>query len=149
MKIKLIKILTIIALVTGGVLTSNAQEFGVRFGGINGNGGIGVDAAFETGEYSRFHTDIGIYKLGVGLNGLWDFVNRPLSSEALNWYVGIGPTMYFGSNSWLGISGEIGLEYRFLSVPIAFGIDWRPTYWLANNTRFGGDSFGINMRLVF
>ncbi len=146
---KLIKILSIIALVTSGVLASNAQEFGVRFGGINGSGGIGVDAAFETGQYSRFHSDIGIYKLGVGLNALWDFVDRPVSDEALNWYVGIGPSMYVGSRSWLGISGEIGLEYRFLSVPIALGIDWRPTYWLVNNTRFGADSFGINMRFVF
>lgn len=148
MKLKLTKLMAIIVILAGGVLTSNAQEFGVRFGGINGSGGIGVDAAFGLGQYSRIHSDLGIYKNGLGLNALWDFVNRPLSDEALNWYLGIGPSMYIGNNSWLGISGEIGLEYRFLSVPIAFGIDWRPTYWLANNKRFGADSFGINIRFI-
>ena len=48
-----------------------------------------------------------------------------------------------------GISGEIGLEYRFSSVPIAIGADWRPTLWVVGETKFGADSFGLNIRFVF
>ncbi len=149
MKKLLLKILFGVAIFSGTVLTSNAQEVGVRFGGVDGGGGVSVDAVFPAGQYSRFHTDLGFYKNGVGFDVLWDFVNRPLANEALNWYFGIGPSTYFGNNSWLGLSGEVGLEYRFKEVPIAVGVDWRPTYWFANDSRFGADSFGINLRIVF
>ena len=149
MRTKCIKIIVVFAFTFGIVYMSNAQEIGVRFGGINGSGGVSADAMFKAGQYSRFHADLGLYKNGMGLDILWDFVNRPLGNEALNWYLGIGPSTYIGNNSWLGASGEIGLEYRLNAVPIAIGVDWRPTYWLANKTGFGADSFGINLRIVF
>lgn len=149
MKKVYVKILTIIIITTFTVLTSNAQEFGVRFGGINGVGGASIDAVFGNREYSRIHADLGFYKNNIALDVLWDFINRPVGGEALNWYMGVGPSLYFGHHSWLGVSGELGLEYRFNVVPIAVGVDWRPTFWLVKNSGFGADSFGFNIRLVF
>lgn len=149
MKGSLRKLFIVAAIVIGGVLSSNAQEIGVRFGGTNGAGGAAIDAVFSAGQFSRIHADLGFYRGGVGIDALWDFLYKPLNGEAFNWYLGAGPSTYLGDSFWLGISGEIGLEYRFSSVPIAIGADWRPTLWVVEETRFGADSFGLNVRFVF
>jgi hypothetical protein len=149
MKKNLRKLLIVATFLFAGILASNAQELGVRFGGTNGAGGAAVDAIFGLGQFSRVHADLGFYNGGVGIDALWDFVYRPLSGEAFNWYLGAGPTTYIGDDFWLGLSGEIGLEYRFQGVPIAIGADWRPTLWIVEETKFGADSFGLNVRYVF
>lgn len=149
MKRNLRKLFIVAAIVIGGVLSSNAQEIGVRFGGTNGAGGAAIDAVFSAGQFSRIHADLGFYRGGVGIDALWDFIYKPLNGEAFNWYLGVGPSTYLGDSFWLGISGEIGLEYRFSSVPIAIGADWRPTLWVVEETRFGADSFGLNVRFIF
>ena len=86
---------------------------------------------------------------GVGVEALWDFIYRPLSGEAFNWYVGAGPSLFLGDPFLLGISGEIGLEYHFNEVPIALGADWRPTFVIIENTDFSAGGFGFNVRWVF
>jgi hypothetical protein len=128
---------------------SNAQEIGIRFGGINGYLGPAIDGVFSAGPFERIHADLGFFQGGVGIDALWDFVHNPINGEAINWYLGVGPSTYFGKDLYFGVSGEIGLEYRFEKVPIAFGLDWRPTFWLIEETKFGSGSFGVNFRFVF
>lgn len=149
MKRKITRLFVVIAIATFTVITTNAQEIGVRFGGTNGAGGAAIDGVFEAGQFSRIHADLGFYRGGMGADALWDFIYRPLGDEAFNWYLGVGPSLYLGDDFWLGASGEIGLEYRFETVPISLGIDWRPTLWIVEETKFGADSFGLNVRFVF
>ncbi len=132
----------------GAVFNSNAQEIGVRFGGVNGYLGPALDAVFTAGPFDRIHADLGFFQGAVGIDAVWDFVHNPINGEAINWYLGVGPSTYFGKDLLLGLSGEIGLEYRFENVPIAFGLDWRPTFWLIEDTKFGSGSFGVNFRFV-
>lgn len=142
-------LLFIMVFIAGAALTTNAQEVGVRFGGTNSAGGAAIDAVFGTGS-GRIHADLGFYREGVGVDVLWDLLYKPLSGEAFNWYLGVGPTTFIGNDFWwLGVSGEIGLEYRFSGAPIAIGADWRPTLWVVEETKFGADSFGLNFRFVF
>jgi hypothetical protein len=128
---------------------SSAQELGIRFGGTNSHGGAAVDGVFALGQFSRIHADFGIYEGGVGIDALWNFLYKPLGGEAFNWYLGVGPSTYIGDNFELGVSGEIGLEYRFNNAPIALGADWRPTFWIVDETSFGAGSFGLNIRYIF
>jgi hypothetical protein len=139
----------VLAIVIGGVLSSNAQEVGIRFGGTNSFGGAAIDGVFGVAEFSRIHADLGIYEGGVGIDAIWDFLYKPLGNEAFNWYLGAGPSTYIGDDFWLGISGEIGMEYHFSGAPIALGFDWRPTFWIIDETSFGAGSFGLNVRYVF
>lgn len=128
---------------------SNAQEFGIRFGGVNGYFGPALDGVFSAGPFDRIHADLGFFQGAVGIDAVWDFIHKPINGEAINWYLGIGPSTYFGKDFLIGASGEIGLEYRFEKVPVAFGLDWRPTFWLVEETKFGSGSFGVNFRFVF
>jgi len=143
------KLILTIALIAGIAFTSNAQEVGLRFGGSNGLGGVAVDGVFSMGQFSRVHADLAFWDGYMGLDALWNFIYRPLGEEAFNWYVGVGPSTLIGNEFWLGASGEVGLEYRFKEVPIALGLDWRPTFWIIDDTHFGANSFGLNVRWVF
>lgn len=142
------KIFLIAIIAITSVLAGNGQELGIRFGGTNGYGGAAFDGLFNMGQFSRIHTDLGFYKGGVGIDALWDFLYKPLGTEAFSWYVGAGASTYIGDDFQIGVSGEIGIQYYFNSVPISLGFDWRPTMWITN-TRFGADSFGLNVRYVF
>ena len=124
----------------------HAQEIGVRFGDIIGNN-VAVDAVFGSKGY-RIHADVS-FGDGVGAEALIDFVVKPLKGEAFHFYMGAGGFTWLGDPFRLGFSGELGLEYRFNSVPIAIGLDWRPSLRLIDKTKFLADRFGFNVRFVF
>jgi len=142
------KILFVVFLLAVGLTITNAQEIGVRFGLISGNN-VALDGVFSTSKFSRIHADVSFGGNGVGVDALWDFLYRPINGEAFNWYVGAGANTFLGDPFMLGIIGEAGLEYRFNSVPIALGLDWRPNLVVIQTTGFVFDSFGFNIRWVF
>lgn len=128
--------------------TASAQELGLRVGDVLGNN-VAVDGLFTLGEFSRVHADLSFGKNGVGIEALYDFLYRPLGAEAFNWYVGAGPSMFIGDPFYLGFSGEIGLDYHFVEVPLSLSLDWRPTFWLIEETDIRAGGFGLNVRYVF
>jgi hypothetical protein len=127
---------------------SGAQELGVRFGDVT-VGNAAIDAVFGLGQFSRVHADVSFGDSGVGIDALWDFVYRPLGGEAFNWYAGFGPYLWIDDPFWLGVVGELGLEYRFKNVPIAIGADWRPGFSIIDETGFHTGGFGFNVRYRF
>jgi hypothetical protein len=142
------KVLIALALIAGTISFTNAQELGVRFGNISA-GNVAIDGMFSTGEFNRIHADVSFGGGGVGIDALWDFLYRPLGGEAFYWYAGAGVFTFIGDRFDLGIIGEIGLEYRFNTVPIALGLDWRPYFKIIDDTSFGAEGFGLNARWVF
>jgi len=135
----------ILALTSLLSFSAKAQEIGVRWGEVLSNHWA-VDAMLGVGEFSRVHADVS-FGNGVGVEALWDFLYRPLG-ESFNWYIGAGPSVYINDPLWLGVSGEVGLEYHFDGAPIAIGADWRPTFWIIDDTDFETGGFGINVRYV-
>lgn len=141
--------IVIIVFATLALTTMQAQEVGIRFGGTSGVGGVALDAVFGTGA-SRIHANLGFYgDRGIGVDVLWDLIYKPLGGEAFYWYLGVGPSALLGDPFYLGVSGEIGLEYRFNTVPIVIGADWRPTLWVVEKTDFSPQGFGLNVRWNF
>jgi len=125
----------------------SSQEVGVRWGEVLGND-IALDMMLRSGGGHRLHADLS-FGNDFGLELLWDVLYRPLGSSNLNWYVGVGPSMLFSDPFFFGISGEVGLEYRFAKLPIALGADWRPTWQIVEDSNFETGGFGINARFVF
>ncbi|MFV0291195.1 MAG: hypothetical protein ACK5IJ_09950 [Mangrovibacterium sp.] len=132
-----------------GFATVNAQEVGIRFGN-GGENNVAVDGIFGLGQFSRIHADVN-FGSGLGIDALWDCLYRPLSDfQGFNWYAGFGPSLYLHNSYFgLGVSGEVGLEYHFADLPIALGIDYRPTFWVLEDTNFYAEGFGFNIRYVF
>lgn len=141
------KLLVLSAIFIASLSAASAQELGIRFGDVLGND-VAIDGIFSLGEFSRLHADVS-FGNDVGIEVLYDFLYRPLGDvQGLDWYVGAGPSLYLGDPVWLGVSGEVGLEYHF-DFPLALGLDWRPTFWIIDDTDFNGSSFGLNARYVF
>jgi hypothetical protein len=141
------KLFTVLALVLASQVAFS-QEVGIRFGDVLGND-VAIDAIFKTSQFSRIHADVS-FGNGVGVDVMWDFLYKPFSieGEGFNWYLGAGPSIYINDPFYLGVSGEVGIEYQF-KFPMAIGIDWRPTFWLIEETDFHAGGFGVNLRYVF
>lgn len=135
-------------LIVGVATLSQAQELGIRFGDVTG-GDVAVDALFTTSQFSMIHADVSFGNNGVGVDALWDFIYRPLGDIPMNWYMGVGPTVFLGNVVELSASGEVGLAYNFADVPISLSADWRPAFVLIETTSFQAGRFGINLRYVF
>jgi hypothetical protein len=141
------KLILLFAFVTVCTVTK-AQELGIRFGDVVGND-VAIDALFSTGKFSRVHADVS-FGDGVGIEAVWDFLYRPLSGEAFNWYAGVDATTFIHDDLFLlGANGEIGLSYKFNGVPISLSADWRPVFYIIEDTDFRADGFGVNVRYVF
>jgi len=140
---KLIGILAFVAVCSA----AQAQELGIRVGDALGNN-VAVDALFGTGKFSRIHADVS-FGSGVGVEALWDFLYRPLGGEAFYWYAGVGASMLIDDPFLLGASGELGLSYTFNNAPISISADWRPTFYIIEDTDFHAGGFGVNIRYVF
>jgi hypothetical protein len=140
------KLLFVVCLLCVMSAAGFAQEVGVRFGNISG-GNVALDAVFSTSKFSRIHADLS-FGDGVAIDLIWDFFYQPLGNEAFNWYIGVGPYSFLGSPFELGLTAEIGLEYRFKGIPLAIGGDWRPFLRIIDNTDVGWNGFGLNVRLV-
>ena len=141
------KIIFALSFVFISIFSSNAQELGFRFGDVTG-GNVAIDVAIPMGETTRIHADIS-FGDGLGIDLLWDFIYQPLGEENLHWYAGLGPYTFLGSPFQLGAVGELGLEYKFDEIPLIIGVDWRPYFRLIDNTNFGLNSFGVNLRWGF
>jgi hypothetical protein len=146
---KILRITVIMTFISlAAIQMGQAQELGIRFGDAMANkSSVAIDGVFALGKFSRIHGDVS-FGNGVGVELLWDFLYRPIEKSPINWYVGVGPSLYLGSPFALGASGEIGVEYRFQEAPIAIGLDYRPTFVLVETTAFV-NSFGFNIRYVF
>jgi hypothetical protein len=127
---------------------SGAQELGVRFGDIASGNNVALDAIFSAGKFSRIHADLS-FGSGVGIDAIYDFIYKPLGNEAFNWYLGAGPYVRISDPFWLGVAGEIGLEYSFKSVPISLSADWRPGLNIIETTSFRYWGSGFNVRYKF
>jgi hypothetical protein len=140
---KLLILLFVVACVSMG----KAQELGLRFGDAIG-GNVAVDGVFSSGKFSRIHADIS-FGDGLGLEALWDVIYRPLGADGFDWYLGVGPYLFIGDPFELGVSGELGIEYHFKDIPLALGVDWRPTLRLIDDTDMLWGKAGFNIRYVF
>ena len=124
-----------------------AQEVGLRFGDMDGNN-IAIDAVIPI-EQRRIHTSVS-FGDNVGLDVLYDFVVAPVfKNSGFNYYAGIGLTSLFASDFKLGVMGELGFEYRFRSVPLVAGLDYRPAVIVVDKMDFVYANFGFNFRYRF
>lgn len=107
-------------------------------------------------SYKTFLTESNALELLAGYrgySGIYSYfsvgalyeIHKPISDvEGLSWYYGFGASVQFftydddyffdddNGSVGLGISGVIGLDYKFPSAPVNLSLDFMPTF------RFGG-----------
>lgn len=109
---------------------------GEAIGGFRGFVGYSY---FSLGALVQYHKDLG-------------------SVEGLRWYAGGGASAYFwrynlifteASNTSFGISGCVGLDYKFADFPVNITFDWVPTIFINGyDSGFRATYGGLGVRYV-
>jgi hypothetical protein len=137
------KVLSVFVLLFMFVAVSQAQEYnsaiGLRLGtplSVSYKKFISEQGAFE--GVAGFRSFAGYSWFNIG--AYYQHHNEIASVNGLRWYYGAGANVYFwsydasfidaGSSTSIGISGVLGLDYKFEDIPLNLSIDWIPTFFV-------------------
>ena len=147
-------LLTTLLIISGILInkTASAQDYRLALG-VRLSNNVPTLSSSITGKY--FVTDKnaieGILAFGnrFGLGALLEF-HRPFSTvEGLSWFFGAGG--YVGwedSDTYLGPTGVLGLDFKFPSVPVNLSIDWKPELDILPAVNFVPEAFAVTIRFV-
>lgn len=96
----------------------------------------------------------------VALEGLFSFdpvaigvlaeVHQPINTTpGLRWIVGGGGFVRLNHDFGAGVQGILGLDYKFINVPLNLTIDWKPELDFSNDFRFEPAAVGLSARFTF
>ncbi len=87
-------------------------------------------------------------------------IHKPFSTEGLQWFYGGGGYLGF-VKSWnpnklknetdvnVGAQGVIGLDYKFVNLPLNLSLDWKPELNLVSDINFEPAAIGFTARFTF
>jgi hypothetical protein len=87
---------------------------------------------------------------GININGLYQH-HFPLENITNNlyWYAGGGAGLWLsGRGVFLGLMGNLGLEYTFMDIPLSIGLDWTPSIFLSYADPFAPAYGGLYARYI-
>ena len=87
-------------------------------------------------------------------------LHQPLSSPGLSWYYGGGAYLAFlktvntttqktTPDPNFGAQGVIGLDYKFMNIPLNISLDWKPELNIVNDINFVPAAIGFTARVTF
>jgi hypothetical protein len=96
---------------------------------------------------------------GFRIVGLYEIHGDIGGAPGLKWYVGPGAHVGFydanksdndgSGNTYFGIDGVLGLDFKFNKVPINLSIDWQPVFEFGDGRGFYGNWGGLGIRYAF
>ena len=153
------RLLSVLSFVVLFFLSSYAQDY---------NSAIGLRFGYPSSvSYKKFVSDHGAFEGVVGfrsysgfssinIGAYYQYHNDIGTIPNFRWYYGGGANIYFwntrntfiknNSSTSLGISGVIGLDYKFEEIPINVSIDWMPTVLFAGYEKGFGANGGLAVR---
>lgn len=147
----------------------NSQVYYEKAVGLKLAWGFGVTGKYFLNDEAAIEAIVRYRDFGFGvydyywlnIQGLYE-IHKPLESVAdgLQWYFGGGAYVGFyggdfdypGSDfnsTFIGLSGVLGLDYKFANVPINVSADWIPSFNIVGGGGFTGESGGLAVRYTF
>jgi len=95
----------------------------------------------------------------LSLGALYE-IHKPFSTEGLQWFYGGGGYLGF-VKSWnpnkqknetdvnVGAQGVLGLDYKFVNLPLNISLDWKPELNLVSDINFEPAAIGFSARFTF
>jgi hypothetical protein len=91
----------------------------------------------------------GLVSVGPAAVGLLGEVHQPVSTvPGLRWLYGGGGFVGFTGDISAGLQGILGLDYKFVNIPLNLSVDWKPELDLINEFRFEPAAVGISARFT-
>lgn len=150
------KINLLFALILFTVAGASAQTYSTAIGAkfYTGNGSVGgINIRHSTAEHTALEGSLLFFSGGVGIEGLYEYQAPIAGAEGLQYYVGGGGMLGFGTGKFnhnstsfaLRLTG--GVDYKFADAPIDVSLGFDPFFYLAPST--GSNlSLGIGLRYV-
>ncbi len=99
------------------------------------------------------------FSTAVALEGLFSFrpvaigalaeVHQPVSSTpGLRWLYGGGAFVYFDNGAGGGLQAVLGLDYKFVNIPLNLSVDWKPEFEFSNGFIFEPAVVGFTARFA-
>ena len=93
------------------------------------------------------------------IGGLYE-IHKPFAAEGLQWFYGAGGYLAFiksynpnttknETDLNFGAQGIIGLDYKFVNLPLNLSLDWKPELNLVSDIAFEGATVGFTARFTF
>jgi hypothetical protein len=87
-------------------------------------------------------------------------IHKPLSTEGLQWFYGGGGYLGFvksynpnkqknETDLNVGAQGVLGLDYKFVNLPLNISLDWKPELNLVSDINFEPAAIGFSARFTF
>jgi len=95
----------------------------------------------------------------LSLGALYE-IHKPFSTEGLQWFYGGGGYIGFvksynpnkdknETDANFGAMGVIGLDYKFVNLPLNISLDWKPELNLISDINFEPAAIGFSARFTF
>ncbi len=116
--------------------------------------GGGISLKHFTGGNNALEGIGYFWRQGFRITGLYEIHGPINGANGLQWYIGPGAHIGFyndryGNNSYIGIDGVLGLDYKFNGAPINISLDWQPSFEFGTNRGFVGNWGGLGIRYTF
>ena len=146
-------LVSVISVVQAQSRSDNSSSYRTALGvKVWDGGGISLKHFFTVNDAGEF---IGYFwTQGFRFTGLYEIHGNISGASGLKWYVGPGlhigvyNTKYSG-NSYVGIDGVLGLDYKFRGAPINMSLDWQPSFEFGAGRGFYGNWGGLGIRYTF
>ncbi|WP_439183549.1 hypothetical protein [Carboxylicivirga taeanensis] len=140
---------------------NNQHAIGARIGGGN-TFGSQVTYQYGFSNYNRLELDLGFNSNNNGdgfiLAGAYQWVWA--IENGFNWYAGPAAALgswdynrkYDGtgdSGAYLGLGGQLGIEYNFVEVPLNISVDTMPLFGFGPTNQHFSMGLSLSIRYVF
>lgn len=92
----------------------------------------------------------------VAIGALFEIHNPLAATEGLKWFYGAGAYIGFDNDklkttgrTLMGAMGVVGLDYKFVSVPLNLSLDWKPELHIIDEINFEPAAIGFTARFTF
>ena len=122
----------------------------------------GTNNAIEAYVGFRSQKVLGYGWSWIGVGAAYQVHNPIDAVDGLQWYYGGGANVYFWTyddgfadfadeaSISFGISGYLGLDYKFANAPVNISLDWVPTFFINGySSGFGADAGALAVRYTF
>jgi hypothetical protein len=149
---KKITLLFAIILLTAAGLKAQTYETAVGAKFYTGNGSLGgINIRHSTSEHTALEGSLLFFSGGLGIEGLYQYQGPIEGAEGLQYFVGGGGMLGFGTNhnseTFFALRLTGGVDYKFADAPISVSLGFDPFFYLTPAT--GSNlTLGIGLRYV-
>jgi len=146
----MLKQLILFLFFTGIVTAVHAQNYKTAIGLRLSSNDASVNNSISVKQFINKVVALeGLLSIDPAAVGVLAEVHQPVSSApGLRWLFGGGGFIGFKNGISLGAQGILGLDYKFINLPVNFSVDWKPELDFTNDFRFEPAAVGLSVRFA-